>query len=47
MDTILETYKNAKERKDYALVDAIRAKIKSEGIVIKDAKTGISWDYEE
>jgi cysteinyl-tRNA synthetase len=47
MDTILETYKNAKERKDYALVDAIRAKIKAEGIVIKDAKTGISWDYEE
>ena len=47
MDTILESYKNAKERKDYALVDAIRAKIKAEGIVIKDAKTGISWDYEE
>lgn len=47
MDTILDAYKNAKERKDYALVDSIRASIKAEGIVIKDAKTGITWDYEE
>jgi cysteinyl-tRNA synthetase len=47
MDTVLEAYRNAKERKDYALVDAIRANVKKEGIVIRDAKTGISWDYEE
>jgi cysteinyl-tRNA synthetase len=47
MDTVLEAYRNAKERKDYALVDAIRANVKKEGVVIRDAKTGISWDYEE
>jgi cysteinyl-tRNA synthetase len=47
MDAILESYKNAKERKDYPLVDQIRAQIKTEGIVIKDSKTGITWDYEE
>ncbi len=47
MDAILESYKNAKERKDYPLVDQIRAQIKSEGIVIKDSKTGVTWDYEE
>jgi len=47
MDAILESYKNAKNRKDYALVDQIRAQIKSEGIVIKDSKTGVTWDYEE
>jgi cysteinyl-tRNA synthetase len=47
MDTVLEAYRNAKERKDYTLVDAIRANVKKEGIVIRDAKTGISWDYEE
>ncbi len=47
MDTILEAYRSAKERKDYSQVDAIRARLKSEGIVVKDAKTGISWDYEE
>jgi len=47
METVLEAYRNAKDRKDYALVDAIRANVKKEGIVIRDAKTGISWDYEE
>jgi cysteinyl-tRNA synthetase len=47
MDAILESYKNAKDRKDYPLVDQIRAQIKSEGIVIKDSKTGVTWDYEE
>ena len=47
MDTLLESYSEAKNRKDYALVDKIRAGIKMEGIVIKDGKNGISWDYEE
>jgi cysteinyl-tRNA synthetase len=47
METILDAYRSAKERKDYAQVDAIRARVKAEGIVIRDAKTGISWDYEE
>jgi len=47
MAAILTTYQNAKDRKDYPLVDQIRAQIKSEGIVIKDSKTGVTWDYEE
>jgi cysteinyl-tRNA synthetase len=47
MNIILEDYQDAKTRKDYSTVDRIRAQVKKEGIVIKDAKTGISWDYEE
>jgi cysteinyl-tRNA synthetase len=47
MEIILEDYKDAKARKDYATVDRIRVQVKKEGIVIKDSKTGISWDYEE
>jgi len=47
MNIILEDYQDAKTRKDYATVDRIRAQVKKEGVVIKDAKTGISWDYEE
>ena len=47
MSVILKDYQSAKERKDYDTVDRIRAQVKLQGIVIKDAKTGISWDYEE
>jgi cysteinyl-tRNA synthetase len=47
MEIIMADYREAKERKDYATVDRIRAQVKKEGIVIKDAKTGITWDYEE
>ena len=47
MGVIIEDYSDAKSRKDYSTVDRIRAQIKSEGLIIKDSKTGISWDYEE
>jgi cysteinyl-tRNA synthetase len=47
METILDAYQEAKARKDYHLVDRIRAQVKREGILIKDAKNGIHWDYEE
>ncbi|MFM2285225.1 MAG: hypothetical protein RLZZ543_722 [Bacteroidota bacterium] len=47
MSVILSNYADAKARKDYATVDDIRAQVKREGLVIKDSKTGISWDYEE
>jgi cysteinyl-tRNA synthetase len=47
MNVILGDYVDAKSRKDYATVDRIRAQVKLEGLVIKDSKTGISWDYEE
>ena len=47
MEIILTDYREAKLRKDYESVDRIRAQVKKEGVIIKDAKTGISWDYEE
>jgi len=45
--TILEFYKDAKEAKDYAKIDSIRAKLKAQGIAVKDMKTGITWAWEE
>ena len=47
MDIILKNYADAKARKEYDQVDAIRAAVKKLGLVIKDSKTSISWDYEE
>ncbi|OKL42166.1 cysteine--tRNA ligase [Pontibacter flavimaris] len=44
---VLSFYKEAKENKAYDKVDAIRAELKRQGIVIKDMKTGIDWAYEE
>lgn len=44
---VLGFYKEAKEGKAYDKVDAIRAELKKQGIVIKDMKTGIDWAYEE
>ncbi|MBC5993789.1 cysteine--tRNA ligase [Pontibacter cellulosilyticus] len=44
---VLGFYKEAKENKAYDKVDAIRAELKKQGIVIKDMKTGIDWAYEE
>lgn len=44
---LLDLYKEAKETKDYAKVDEIRAKLKEQGIVVKDMKAGIDWAYEE
>ncbi|WP_205501528.1 cysteine--tRNA ligase [Rufibacter psychrotolerans] len=47
LNVVLGFYKEAKETKDYARVDVIRAQLKGQGIVIKDMKTGIDWAYEE
>ncbi|MCC9166687.1 cysteine--tRNA ligase [Pontibacter harenae] len=47
LDLVLNFYKEAKEAKAYDKVDAIRAELKKQGIVIKDLKTGIDWAYEE
>ncbi len=44
---LLELYREAKEQKDYDKVDHIRAKLKEQGIVVKDMKAGIDWAYEE
>lgn len=47
LNLVLGFYKEAKEEKAYDKVDAIRAELKKQGIVIKDMKTGIDWAYEE
>ena len=46
IDLILEVYKEAKFRKDFAQVDFLRSKIKHLGIVFCDKKTSVSWNYE-
>ncbi|MEO9803215.1 MAG: cysteine--tRNA ligase [Reichenbachiella sp.] len=47
ISVLLNIYKEAKEAKDYHKVDEIRNSLKSQGIVLKDMKTGIDWAYEE
>ena len=36
----------AKADKDWAEADRIRDELKAYGIIIKDSKTGASWDFE-
>ncbi|GJM28173.1 MAG: cysteine--tRNA ligase [Cyclobacteriaceae bacterium] len=47
LNIVLNSYQEAKERKDYTKVDAIREQLKTQGIVLKDMKTGVDWAYEE
>ncbi len=47
IDALLDIYRDAKENKDYDKVDRIRARLKQNGIVVKDMKEGIDWAYEE
>jgi cysteinyl-tRNA synthetase len=47
LSVILEEYKAAKHVKDYDKVDQLRAKLKEEGIAIKDTKTSTDWAYQE
>jgi cysteinyl-tRNA synthetase len=44
---MIEIYKEAKFKKDFERVDKIRAALKINGIIVKDMKLGISWEYEE
>ncbi len=44
---MLNIYKSAKEQKEYDKVDEIRAALKAQGVLIKDMKTSIDWQYEE
>lgn len=44
---LLDLYAEAKTAKDYAKVDEIRAKLKNQGIALKDMKEKIDWAYEE
>ena len=43
----LHFYQQAKAAKDYAQVDEIRAALKTQGIVLKDSKSGVDWAYSE
>ncbi len=47
LSLILEEYKTAKENKDYDKVDALREKLKGEGLIVKDMKGRVDWAYEE
>jgi cysteinyl-tRNA synthetase len=47
INAILDVYKTAKEAKDYARIDELRAQLKSQGVVIKDMKNGVDWALEE
>ncbi|MBD0402548.1 cysteine--tRNA ligase [Flammeovirga sp. EKP202] len=47
LDYIIQDYSAAKEVRDYNKVDAIRAKLKDMGVVVKDTKTGVEWAYDE
>jgi cysteinyl-tRNA synthetase len=47
MNAVLDSYRSAKQNKDYATVDKIRSQMKKEGIQLKDTKTGVEWSYEE
>lgn len=47
LDTLLEIYRQAKQARDYAKVDEIRAALKDMGIVVKDMRDKIDWAYEE
>lgn len=45
VDILLGVYGQAKADKQYAQVDAIRAQLKAQGIVVQDSVAGISWSY--
>lgn len=47
LNILLEDYAAAKQEKDYDKVDELRAKLKAEGIIIKDMKGKVDWAYEE
>lgn len=47
LETLLGLYAQAKQARDYDKVDAIRASLKSQGILVKDMKDKIDWAYEE
>ncbi len=44
---LIDLYREAKDKRDYVKVDEIRSKLKDEGVVLKDMKSGVDWAYEE
>ncbi|BDD05885.1 cysteine--tRNA ligase [Aureibacter tunicatorum] len=47
ISVILDSYKEAKEAKNYDKVDKIRSELKDKGLLIKDMKDKIDWAYDE
>ncbi len=47
IDVILEEYKQAKEARNFEKVDHLRAKLKTQGVVVKDMKDRVDWAFEE
>ncbi|MBV6643871.1 MAG: cysteine--tRNA ligase [Cyclobacteriaceae bacterium] len=47
LNLVLQEYKMAKDAKDYDKVDLLRARLKDQGIAVKDMKSGVGWAYEE
>jgi cysteinyl-tRNA synthetase len=46
-ESLLKVYAEAKQNKDYAKVDVLRADFKKVGIVVKDMKQSVDWAYLE
>ncbi|MFT4738646.1 MAG: cysteinyl-tRNA synthetase [Cyclobacteriaceae bacterium] len=44
---LLEEYKLAKKKMNYDKVDELRAKLKQQGLIIKDMKDRVDWAYED
>jgi cysteinyl-tRNA synthetase len=47
IQVILNEYKQAKESRNFAKVDDLRAQLKAQGVVVKDMKDKIDWAFEE
>lgn len=47
LKSFIEEYKEAKFKKNYEKVDALRATLKAQGILLKDMKDRVDWAYEE
>lgn len=43
----MDTYREARTEKNFAMVDLIRAKFKAMNLIIKDSKVGSEWGYQE
>jgi len=47
LNVILQQYSEAKAEKNYQKVDELRILLKEQRIMIKDAKSGVDWSFEE
>lgn len=47
LNVILQQYSEAKADKNYQKVDELRTALKAQRIMIKDAKSGVDWSFEE